>query len=67
MKPYNAHIAAYNFASRDVANWNHDRYGAPAPVDSDFGYKHGWITLEGQTFRREDCMKVGAPIPSWVS
>lgn len=46
-------IAAARFAAYDAAIIENLFRNGPAVNDADFGYRHGWIMVEGESFNRE--------------
>lgn len=55
----NLEIARRNFAQYDAATIEHLFRNAPAVNDADFGYRHGWVVVNGESFNRE--MTSGVP------
>ena len=48
----NAHIAAYRFTMLDRAAWDFWMGRGPEPKESDYGFRHGWISIDGQSYSR---------------
>lgn len=55
----NLETARKMFKAYDAATIEHLFRNAPAVDDADFGYRHGWIVVNGQSFNRE--MVIGVP------
>lgn len=47
-------IAKRLYAQYQAASIEHLFRGAPAPVEADYCYRHGWIILCGLSFNNED-------------
>jgi hypothetical protein len=49
----NLEIASEKFKAYDAATIEHLFRNGPAVDDAAFGYRHGWMTVNGQSFNRE--------------
>ncbi len=49
----NLEIARARFEAYDTATIEHLFRNGPAVNDADFGYHHGWIIVNGESFDRE--------------
>ena len=59
----NFETAIAQFAALNRAMVEFWRGNAAEPVDADYGYKHGWITVNGESFSSRQCQPGTAEQP----
>jgi hypothetical protein len=47
-------IATAQFNQMNLAHINHDFKGGPAVNEASFGYRHGWVSVEGFSFGTDE-------------
>lgn len=51
----NLEIARSLFTAYNKAMIEHLFRNAPAPIETDFNYRHGWVHVNGEGFSHEMC------------